>query len=219
VKLKTVVVCAGGPVSEITDLTKFNEVETVYIGADRGALHLLQNGIVPKEAVGDFDSVTETEYEMISKSVDIVGRFQSEKDETDTELAVSRALSYNPERIVLTGVTGGRLDHTESTLHLLYRLQTKFENISFSILNKSNELSMLIPGNYQLISDKRFPYISFFPFGGPVTGLNLTGFKYETVNATIETGMTKFTSNELASSSCTISFHSGICLMVRSSDA
>ena len=43
-----------------------------------------------------------------------------------------------------------------------------------------NELTMLIPGVHQLIQDDRFPYVSFFPFGGTVTGLTLTGFKYET---------------------------------------
>ena len=78
---------------------------------------------------------------------------------------------------------------------------------------------MLLPAVHELVQDNRYPYVSFFPFGGKVTGLTLTGFKYETVNETLETGMTKFTSNETASHICTISFREGICLMVRSSDA
>ena len=41
----------------------------------------------------------------------------------------------------------------------------------------------LLPGSHQLTPDDRFPYISFFPFGGAVEGLTLTGFKYETVDA------------------------------------
>ena len=59
----------------------------------------------------------------------------------------------------------------------------------------------------------------FFHSVGTVTGLTLTGFKYETVDAVLKTGMTLFTSNELAAEVCTISFHEGICLMVRSSDS
>ncbi len=36
----------------------FHGDETVFIGADRGAVHLLERGITPKEAVGDFDSIS-----------------------------------------------------------------------------------------------------------------------------------------------------------------
>lgn len=217
--MKYAVVCAGGPESEIADLTEFHHKDTVFIGADRGALHLLQRGIIPLEAVGDFDSVTESEYEEIAAVVRIIGRFRSEKNETDTELAVDRALFYGPERVILTGVTGGRLDHMESALHLLYRLQTAHTHTSFSIRNGTNELSIITPGNYHVTPDDLFKYISFFSFGGAVTGLTLTGFKYEMVDAVLETGMTLFTSNELVEEVCTISLHEGICLMVRSSDS
>jgi len=217
--MKYAVVCAGGPDSEIADLTEFHHKDTVFIGADKGALHLLKRGIIPLEAVGDFDSITKSEYDEIAAAVRIIGRFRSEKNETDTELAVNRALSYSPERVILTGVTGGRLDHMESALHLLYRLQIAHIDTSFSIRNETNELSVLTPGSYQVIRDDRFKYISFFSFGGSVRGLTLTGFKYEMIDAVLETGMTLFTSNELAEEVCTISYHEGICLMVRSSDS
>ncbi|MBE1553507.1 thiamine diphosphokinase [Sporosarcina limicola] len=217
--MKIAVICAGGPESEIVDMLEFIQEDTVFIGADRGALHLLQKGITPLEAVGDFDSVTQSEYERISTSIGIVGRFRSEKDETDIELAVERALTYHPDHVILTGVTGGRLDHMESSLHLLYRLQTENAATSFSIRNPTNEFSILLPGVQRIKPDDSFPYISFFPFGGNVLGLTLTGFKYETVDVLLETGMTRFTSNEPAAEVCTISFREGICLMVRSSDS
>ena len=95
----------------------------------------MEKGIIPHEAVGDFDSVTKSEYDRIEDAVHKVGQFRSEKDETDTELAVECALTYNPEQVILTGVTGGRLDHMESALHLLYRLQMNIQHISFSIRN------------------------------------------------------------------------------------
>ncbi len=214
--MKYAVVCAGGP--EVAELKGFCKEETIFIGADRGAFHLLEKGIIPAEAVGDFDSVSKEEYEVIKESVQIVDRFRSEKDETDTELAVTRALSYGPQFVILTGVTGGRLDHTEAALHLLYRLQVENPTIIFSIRNETNELSILLPKTYEFKQQERYPYVSFFPFGGKVTGLSLTGFKYETINEILETGMTKFTSNEVVSCVCTVRFLEGICLMIRSSD-
>lgn len=217
--MKNVVICAGGPIADIMNFAEFDQLNTVFIGADKGALHLFEQGIVPHEAVGDFDSVSKSDYEKIVNSVRIVDRFRAEKDETDTELAVERALVYQPENIVLTGVTGGRLDHTESALHLLYRYQTEHPEISFTIRNPLNELTMLNPGNYSLRYNEQLPYISFFPFRQLVSGLTLEGFKFNVVKAELKVGMTKYTSNELVDGVCTISFHDGICLMVRSSDA
>lgn len=217
--MKYAIVCAGGPEAEIPDLTSFKASETVFIGADRGAFHLLERGIIPQEAVGDFDSVSQVEYERIENAVHVVGQFNCEKDETDTELAVIRALAYEPKKIILTGVTDGRLDHMVSALHLICRFQQENPAIAFSIVNKTNELSVLLPGSYEIMRHTLYAYISFFAFGSEVNGLTLSGFKYETEHATLETGMTKFTSNELSSEICTISFHAGICLMVRSADA
>lgn len=217
--MKTVVICGGGPTSEMIDFSAWKEKEVIFIGADRGALYLLQQGVTPTEAVGDFDSISKEEYQRIAQSVQKVDRYRAEKDETDIELAVERALAYEPKQIILTGVTGGRLDHFQSALHLLYRFQLANPSIQFLIRNRLNVISMLAPGLRRISPEPGFPYISFFPFEGKVTGLTLTGFKYETVNANLETGVTMFTSNEPVAEVCTISFRDGICLMVRSTDS
>ena len=194
--MKYAVVCAGGPKHEVAELSSFHGDETVFIGADRGAVHLLEKGITPKEAVGDFDSISIEEYEQIKRAVKNISKFNAVKDEADTELAIERALSYKPEQVILTGVTGGRLDHSASALHLLYRLQIENPDISFSIINQTNEMSILLPTVHKLVRENRYPFVSFFSFGRKVTGLTLTGFKYETINETLDLGMTKFTSNE-----------------------
>lgn len=217
--MKRVVVCASGPVEEIGSLRQFLHEETIFIGADRGTLHLLRAGIVPVEAVGDFDSVTSEEYEEIHSQVRKIDAYQAEKNETDTELAVECALSYQPQEVILTGVTGGRLDHMLSALQLLYRSQKKHPHVSFKIYNQHNEMAILLPGEHKIRYDEQLQYVSFFSFGEPVSLLSLRGFKYETVDERLESGMTKFTSNELLQKEGHISFREGICLMVRSSDA
>ncbi|AXH98662.1 thiamine diphosphokinase [Sporosarcina sp. PTS2304] len=217
--MKYAIVCAAGPIEEVVDLSEYDHEDTIYIGVDRGALYLLEKGIEPHEAVGDFDSVTEEQFEQINSTVKHVQRVHEEKDETDTELAVKRALTYDPDYIVLTGVTGGRLDHLQSALHLLYRMQSDNRKVKFKIHNSTNDIRVMLPGVRRVKKDEKYPYTSFFSFGPEVTGLTLTGFKYETVNEKLEIGMTKFTSNETVADVCTISFRTGICLMVRSSDS
>ncbi|PID22593.1 thiamine diphosphokinase [Sporosarcina sp. P3] len=217
--MKYAIVCAAGPKEEVVDLAEYDQQDTVYIGVDRGALYLLEKGIQPNEAVGDFDSVTQEQFKKINSNVEIVHRANEDKDETDTELAVQRALAYEPDYIILTGVTGGRLDHLQSALHLLYRMQAENRKVKFKIHNTTNDIRVMLPGVRRVKKDSRYPYTSFFSFGPVVTGLTLTGFKYETVNERLEMGVTRFTSNETVADVCTISFREGICLMVRSSDS
>lgn len=213
------IVCAGGPKSEVMSFTPFEQRDVIYIGADRGAIHLMEQGIVPKEAIGDFDSVSQKEYEQIQATVETVDAFQAEKNETDTELAVERAIAYKPTEVILTGVTGGRLDHMMSAIQLLLRFQEKEKHISFSVRNQQNKLSILFPGTHQLMKDSSFQYISFFPLRERVEHITLTGFRYDIEDEQIDFGTTMFTSNELLDETGTISFSDGICLVVRSSDA
>lgn len=217
--MKTVIICAGGPEEEIIPLAPFVNEETMFIGADRGTLHILRAGIIPDAAVGDFDSVSEEEMQQIESANCLIERRPPEKDETDTELALALACSWKPEKIILTGVTGGRLDHMFSALQLLVRHVVVMDAVQLTILNRQNELTLLQEGTHHVQRDDRFPYVSFFSVTESVRGITLSGMKYEVDAEGICLGDTRFTSNEIVRASCTISIGAGICLMVRSSDS
>ncbi|MET1013769.1 MAG: thiamine diphosphokinase, partial [Paenisporosarcina sp.] len=101
--MKTVVICGGGPVNELMSFqpSSCNE-DIIYIGADRGALTLLEMGFEPNEAVGDFDSLTSEEFLHLQKTVKGIESVSSEKDETDVELAIAKALTFQPTHVVIT---------------------------------------------------------------------------------------------------------------------
>lgn len=208
-----VAICSGGPIREAA----FELGADRWIGVDRGAYHLLEHGIVPATIVGDFDSVTEEEYASISDAVAHMETFQTEKDETDTDLALERALAFHPQTVLLTGVTGGRLDHYEAALRSVYRMQRVHPHIQFKIINKQNELQFLPPGRHHLVKTQH-RYVSFFAYGETIQDVTLQGVKYETENEVIEQGTSRFTSNEIMRDDAYIAFSSGICLMVRSMD-
>lgn len=217
--MKTVIICAGGPKEELVDFKQLTYIDdVVYVGADRGALVLLQNGITPADAVGDFDSLSQEEYDFVNSKVAGIVSVSSDKDETDTDLAIAKALEFHPEQIYLTGVTGGRLDHFMAVLNSVFRFQSTYHDVSFTILNKWNEIFLLTPGEHKLIKKTHLPYISFFGFQGPVAHISLTGMKYDVADEMIEIGDSRFTSNELLNDEGSISFTSGICLVIRSSD-
>lgn len=212
------IICAGGPSEDVIDFTSYSKEQTIFIGADCGALHLLNAGIIPNEAVGDFDSVSKTDYEKIKRTVELVETVKAEKNETDTELALERALSYRPSEVIFTGVTGGRIDHMYSNLQLLYRAQMTLPTIKFKIMNQTNELVIFTPGTHIIEQQAHLQYISFFAFNESIDALTLQNFKYETNQEPLAIGTTRFTSNELVAEAGSIHFTNGICLMVRSSD-
>ncbi|REB09714.1 thiamine diphosphokinase [Sporosarcina sp. BI001-red] len=217
--MKTIIICAGGPEEEVIPLALFLEENTQFIGADRGTLQLLDAGIAPLAAVGDFDSVSKEEMKRIEATGCCIEKRPPEKDETDTELALNLAYSQNPDKIILTGVTGGRLDHMYSAVQLLVRNARLKPSIQLILANRQNELTLLQQGTHIFKRNEQFPYLSFFSMTGVVRGLTLTGVKYEVYFEDIHLGDTRFTSNEIVEPSCTISMQEGICLMVRSSDS
>ncbi|MGG2109783.1 MULTISPECIES: thiamine diphosphokinase [Lysinibacillus] len=214
-----VVVCAGGPKEELCSFAPFAKKEDVlFIGADRGALYLIEQGITPHAIVGDFDSLTHEEYELVMKHTNDRQRFQEEKNETDTDLALLKAYTYQPSEIILTGVTGGRLDHYEAAIRSIYRLQREHPHIVLKIMNHANLLQFLMPGTHIIQADEQYRYLSFFAHEETIKNVTLRQVKYETTDEEITLGTSRFTSNEIIGDSGSISFSQGICLMIRSID-
>ncbi|HJH10876.1 MAG TPA: thiamine diphosphokinase [Metalysinibacillus jejuensis] len=212
-----VVICAGGPVEELCDLLSYVDKETIVIGADRGALYCLAQGITPHDSIGDFDSVTPEEWQQLKQTTTNITRYPAEKDETDTNLALQKALQYNPMEVMVTGVTGGRLDHYEAVLRKIYALQLQFPHVIWRIVAKHNEVRFLLPGTTH-IKPSKFPYVSFFAYGGDVQDVTIRGLKYETTNERMPMTSGLFTSNEFIASSATVTFHQQTILMIMSGD-
>lgn len=210
-----VVLVAGGPADELPDLAAWPDA--AYIGVDAGTVRLMENGIAPSWAVGDFDSVTPEEYGEIEKLFPGITRVASEKDETDTELALEKAMEFQPETVIITGVTGGRLDHYMSALHAIYSYQRNFPAVYFLLVNHKNRIRFLTPGCHRVKRDERYRFISFYPFAETVEGLTLESFKYEVENESVAFGSTRFISNELEGEG-TVSFAKGSCIMIESAD-
>ena len=213
-----IMIVGGGPSECLPDLSEFSRNADAWAGADRGVLLLLENGIVPDAAFGDFDSVTGPEREAIRKAIPSAEEFPAEKDETDLEIAFNWAVSKEPDEIWILGATGGRLDHFMGNIQLL--LNERSLDLSGTcgiyIADRQNILAVKAPGEYPLGQKDGWPYISFIPMGKAVSGLTLKGFKYPLENAVLKTGTTLGISNELISDNGSFSFEDGILLVVRS---
>ena len=91
----------------------------IYRTRGRGSLR--NDKITP--LVGDFDSLTLSELRAVREHVKKIRQVPSEKDDTDTELAVKAALQcFSTGNVIILGATGGRLDHFLSNLFHASRL-------------------------------------------------------------------------------------------------
>lgn len=212
-------IVAGGPEFYLPNLSEYKEEgDIIWVGVDRGSIHLLNYGFIPDIAVGDFDSITAEEYDLLKEKNINIEKHPPEKDETDMELALTLAFSYNPNRIRIFGATGGRLDHFLGNLFFLINLKERNEHIAFEMIDRKNLIEVKQPGTYKI---KRLPdkqYISFIPITKNVENLTLDGFKYPLNNRHIFFGSTLCISNELIYNYGTYSFSKGILLVIRSND-
>ncbi|WP_096154679.1 MULTISPECIES: thiamine diphosphokinase [Bacillus] len=209
---------AGGPTEYIPNLKQWKDEESVtWVGIDKGVQFLLEAGIIPKKAFGDFDSVTKKELAQLSKELPDLSIFPSEKNEIDSELGMNWALEQGPTKIRMFGVTGGRLDHFFGNVQLLINSLEKFQ-CKVEIIDKQNIIYLESPGTYHISKLEAFRYVSFVPITKEVKKLTLKGFKYELLERDISWGETLCISNELILNSSTFSFIEGILMVIRSSD-
>lgn len=82
----------------------------IVLGVDGGLDLALAAGLRPSGLIGDLDSVSPDGIEW-AKAHATIARHPTDKNQTDTELALAFAADMAPERLTLIG-GGDRLDHT-----------------------------------------------------------------------------------------------------------
>lgn len=161
-------------------------------------------------AIGDFDSVTPPQKELIRQYADQMQVLPAMKDETDALSALRWAAGqgYNP--MVLIGGVGGRQDHQLANLLLVMH-----QKLPVILREKNNELFCLDPGRHVFHPDAR-RFISFFAVEPAV--LTLEGFLYPLEHYVMERGDTIGISNEIAADEAVLTLDQGRLLVVRSRD-
>lgn len=209
-----IIICTGGQLGSWT-LPLIHPGDTL-IGADRGALFLVQHGFTPDLALGDFDSVTPEQLELIrSNSRKTLAYDPIDKDYTDTELAFRHALDQSPYEIVMLGALGSRFDHSLANVHLLKLALEK--GIKASITDEHNTITLVGTGTIEL-HQSDYSHISLLPLSEQVTGITLNGFAYPLHEATLQIGQSLGISNILADPVGTLTVRTGILLVIQSKD-
>lgn len=212
-----ILIITGGFIEEafLRELLR-KEAYSMIIAADHGLMMADRLHIPLDYILGDFDSVPEEILNKYREGSVPIKTYPTEKDKTDTQIAIELALKHAPVTIDLVGATGSRLDHTLANLHLLLLpMQLKVDAF---LLDRYNRISLRQSSFHLTKAGQYGDYVSLLPFTGEVRGLTLTGFKYPLEQVTMTLGSSLGISNEIAAEEARVEFNEGILIVFETRD-
>ena len=181
----------------------------LIIGADRGYLNLIKQGIKPHIVMGDFDSYTgEIECDDIVK-------FPPIKDDTDSAIAIKYAVEQGYKKIVVYGAIGGDLDHTIANIAHLAKYTE--DGIDISFVDRDKVLFALHNSKIKFSNDAK-GRISVFAFSEKAEGVYEKDLFYTLDNATLYSNIPLGVSNEFIGKESEISVENGTLLVYTSKE-
>ncbi len=208
----TCYIIAGGELLAPIELYKdFLVDKTPLFAADRGGEHLSEMCITPDYLLGDFDSISKKVLLALKKAGVQTADYPEEKDETDLEIAADFALRKGYKKIIILGAWGGRPDQSIAGISVLHKI--KKHNGNGIILNPGDSLE-LVSGRTGLKREKGEKF-SLAAWGGEVTGLSITGCKYNISGVVLSPWETRGISNRIIEKTGKISLNKGLALLMR----
>ncbi|MFO7445470.1 MAG: thiamine diphosphokinase, partial [Ignavibacteriaceae bacterium] len=191
--------------SLVTFLQKRNY--SSLICADGGANSARKLNLTPDVIIGDLDSITSKNLKYFNKKSKII-KLEGQND-TDVEKCLKYAIKNGCKEVILTGVTGDRLDHTFCNLGIVIKFYNK---IKIRIIAEN---SLLTPykGDVE-INTSPGETISLYGFDMD-TKITSTGLKYALKNTALPFGKRESTSNAAVSDSVRLRISGGMIFIIR----
>ncbi len=210
--MKTIIIL-NGEILDYDIIKTYICNEDYVIVCDGGLKHCEGLGIVPKLILGDFDSVPPELLEQFNgKSV--IEQYPKDKDFTDGELGVLKAIEIGQEVVILGGFSyKGRIDHVFSNVFMMKAFEEK--GIKSKMVSENSEIYYLID-ELEIICEKKF--VSLIPISEEVEVNISRGLKYDLTNQCFNFGSSRSLSNEALEKNIFISLKKGKALVTLSCD-
>ena len=207
---KTVVVVTGGDPLGDQPLPTL-PADALVVAADSGVDHALALGLVVHTAVGDFDSVSEAGLQAVVDAGGSVERHPAAKDATDLELALATACTFGPQRIVVLGGHGGRLDHLLANALLLAAPGLA----GIDVVAQMGAARVTVVRARGTLTGQPGDLVTLLPAHGAALGVVTEGLLYPLRDEDLPVGTTRGVSNELAASVASVRLSAGTLLVVQ----
>lgn len=208
--MNRIIIFANGELPNIDKARAILKDDDYIICADGGTRHALALNLKPDLVIGDMDSTEKTDLKKLRDDGVSIELFPRDKDETDLELVITRAIELMPKEIIIVAALGGRIDQTLGNIALLadsrltafdVRLDDGVEEIFFC-----RDQLEVHGGSGDLVS--------LIPWGGPVHHIHTQGLKWALKDETLHPDRTRGLSNEMLSNNASIRIGSGLLLVV-----
>lgn len=186
----------------------------IIICADKGAELMYRFGKLPDYIIGDLDSISEEALNFFIDNNVSIEKYPVKKNESDTELAIDKAIELKPEKITIIGATGSRLDHTIASVFLL--IKPLNAGIPSTIVDEHNEIYLV--SEKLKLNGTQDEFISVIPVTNEIKGVDISGFEYPVEDGIISFGSSLGISNRFKGHSGTISLSEGLLLVIKSRD-
>lgn len=208
--METIVIFTGGdqpPPALVDDLPTPDSV----IAADGGYDTAVALGYRVDVLVGDLDSIGAAE---LPRHV-LVERHPADKDATDLDLALQLAVAESPDRVVVVGGSGGRIDHELAVATLI--CSPRWAPIGEIDWVSGRGTAHVIRAR-RIIHGDVGATITLLAMGGPASGIEARGLRWELSADTIAPGSTRGVSNEFESPVADIRVGEGCLLAILAPD-
>lgn len=220
--MKCVLIVTGGYIDYEWGKEYINNNEIVFtIAADKGLEAVEELGVIPDYVLGDYDSVNPMLLDKYKKDTRVKA-YPSEKDYTDTHLALKYAIAYIKNKcadkkinICVLGATGSRLDHTMTNVYILN--EAIDNGIDAYIADKNNKI-YIKTASFCIDREEQYGrYVSFVPLTENVV-ISLEGMKYGLDRYELKQGESICQSNEVKLEKAFVTIHSGKVVVFESMD-
>jgi thiamine pyrophosphokinase len=204
------VVADGEPDPADRDLL---EGADLVLAADGGARWAEANGRLPDLVVGDLDSLGDDAADHLEAEGVRIVRHPTEKDASDTELAIAEAFGAGADRVVVVGaLRGERLDHELANLLLLADPRYAYRQLR---IVKGGTTIRAVPGGSTLRVEARAGRpVTLLPLGGDAIGVTTRGLRYPLKAETLPLGSSRGLSNVVEKQPASVRLEVGALLVV-----
>lgn len=185
----------------------------LVLAADGGTAHLEAWGIEPHVVIGDLDSLPGEARERVVARGGRIERHPADKDSSDTELALDRAIALGADEVIVVGALGGpRIDHAVANTLLLAASRPGRARIR--LVHGPMSVRLARDGERVELDGAEGEIVTLLAVGGDAAGVRTTGLRYPLRDETLRLGSSRGVSNEIAAPPASVSVRSGALLVV-----
>ena len=208
--MKRIIIFANGELPDLNKARAFIHKDDYIICADGGTRHALALDLEPDLVIGDMDSAEKEQLQKLQEAEVSIELFPHDKNETDLELAINRAIELNPKRITIVAALGGRLDQTIANISLLTDLRLS----QFDVRLDDGVEEVFLCRDQVQVDGRSGDLVSLIPWGGAAAEVQTMNLKWALNKETLYPERTRGISNEMFGESASISIGSGLLLIV-----